>query len=159
MTTQKAQFGTNGQTLTCTLASLANAAARQSIEVDNGTNLYLDALVMLKVKSNAAGTLATGYVAVYAYATVDQGTTRTEAAGATDAGITLTVPPNARLIGIINVVANAVTYVGGPFSVAQAFGGILPERWGIIVQNQSGAALDATEGNHAKLWQGVYQQS
>lgn len=155
----KEKFGTNGQTLTCTLASLANNGARQSTEVDNGTNLFLDVLVMLKVKTGASGTTSTGYVNVYAYATVDQGTTRTESAGATDAAITLTVPPNAILIGRINCVANATTYIGGPFSVASAFGGVLPERWGIIVENKTGGALDSTEGNHAKLYQGVLGQS
>jgi hypothetical protein len=44
-------------------------------------------------------------------------------------------------------------------SVAAAFGGVLPERWGIIVENKTGGALDSTEGNHAKLWQGVLGQS
>jgi hypothetical protein len=155
----KEKFGTNGQTLTCTLASLANNGARQSTEVDNGTNLFLDALVMLKIKTGASGTATTGYVNVYAFATVDQGTTRTENAGASDAAITLTAPPNAILVGRINCVANATTYIGGPMSVAAAFGGVLPERWGIIVENKTGGALDSTESNHAKLWQGVLGQS
>src|SRR5437879_3144295 len=37
-----------------TLASLANAAAQSSAAVDNSTNLYLDVLFQLKVKSNAS---------------------------------------------------------------------------------------------------------
>lgn len=155
----KAKFGTNGQTFTCTLASLSNNSARQSTEVDNSSNLFIDALVMLKVKSAGASTSSTGYVAIYAFASVDGGTTRTEGAGGSDAAITLTVPPNARLLGIVNVVTNSTTYYGGPFSVAAAFGGILPQYWGIIVENKSGASLDSTEGNHAKLWQGVYAQT
>lgn len=152
----KEAFGASGQAFTCTLASLANGSARQSTVVDNTANLYLDALVMLKVKSGASGVSSTGTVNVYAYATVDGGTTYTEGASGSDAAITLTSPPNAILIGVINVVANAVTYVGGPFEVAKAFGGVLPDHWGIIVENKSGAALDATEANHAKLWQGAY---
>jgi hypothetical protein len=63
------------------------------------------------------------------------------------------------LVGTINMVANATTYVSGPMSVANAFGGQLPERWGIVVENRSGAPFDATEGNHAKLWQGVLAQT
>lgn len=152
------KFGTNGQTFTCTMASLANSSARQSTEVDNTSNLFQDALVMLKVKSGASGTTSTGTVNIYAYATVDNGTTRTENAGASDAAITLVAPPNARLIGVVNVVANATTYYGGPFSVAAAFNNILPAKWGIIVENKCGGALDSTENNHAKLWQGVYSQ-
>lgn len=155
----KQKFGTNGQTLTCTMASLANNGARQSNQVDNGTDLFLDVLVMIKVKTGASGVSATGYVNVYAFGTVDQGTTNTENAGASDAAITLTSPPNVRLIGSISCVANATTYIGGPFSVAAAFGGVMPERWGIVIENKTAAALDSTEGSHAKLYQGVYAQA
>jgi hypothetical protein len=155
----KAKFGTSNQAITCTLASLANNGARQSTEVDNSTNLFLDALVFLNIASPAASTSSTGFVNIYAYGTVDGGTNRTENAGATDAAITLTVPPNARLIGVINVVANSVTYKAGPFSVAAAFGGVVPEKWGIIVENKTGGTLNATEGNHFKAYQGVLAQS
>lgn len=151
-------YSASNQSITCTLASLASTSSRASTALDNSSNVYQDALVFLQVKSGASGVSTTGTVAVYAYGTSNGGTTYTENATGTDAGITLTSPPNARLIGIINVVANATTYYGGPFSVASAFGGILPQKWGIIVQNNSGAALDSTEGNHAKFFQGVFSQ-
>jgi hypothetical protein len=138
---------------------LANNGAQQSTAVDNTTNLFLDALVMLKVKTGASGTSANGYANVYAFGTVDDGTTQTENAGATDAAITLTVPPNARLVGAIACVANATTYYGGPMSVAAAFGGVLPAKWGLIVENKTGGALDSTEGSHAKLYQGLLMQA
>lgn len=154
----KTEYGTNGQTFTCTMASLANNGARQSTSVSNTTDLFVDVLVMLKVKTGASGTTSTGVVNVYVFGSVDAGTTHTEGAGTTDAAITLTAPTNARFIGLVNAVANATTYVGGPFSVAAAFNGALPEKWGIIVENKTGGALDATEGNHAKLWQGVKAQ-
>jgi hypothetical protein len=155
----KAKFGSSGQTITCTLASLTNNSARQSTEIDNSTNLFLDALVFLNIASPSASTSTTGFVNVYAYGTVDGGTNRTENAGASDAAITLTVPANARLIGVINVVANSTTYKAGPFSVAAAFGGVLPEKWGIIVENKTGGTLNSTEGNHFKNYQGVLAQS
>lgn len=154
MATILESFGSSGQTLTCTLASLVTNTERQSTPVDNTATLFDDVLVMLKVKSGASGTLATGTVRIYVFGTVDGGTTYTEGAGAADAAITLTSPPNAKIIGTINVVANATTYIGGPFSIAQVLG-CVPAKWGIIVENQSGATLDATEGNFAKLWQGV----
>lgn len=157
-TTFKYLYGSNNQAITCTLASLANSAARASTAIDNTSNLFLDALVELKVKSNASGTSATGSVEIYAYGTSDGGTTYTEGATGTDAGITLTSPTNALLIGIGNVVANATTYNIGPFSVAKPFGGVLPDHWGIIVNNKSGAALDSTEGNHLKIYQGIQTQ-
>ena len=81
---------------------------------------------------------------LYAYGTVDGGTTYTEGATGSDAAITLTSPTNARIIGIINIVANSTTYTGGPFSVAAAFGGTLPQKWGIIVLNSSGGTFDAS---------------
>jgi hypothetical protein len=162
-TTIETKFGTTNQAITCQLApagvGLANNGARQSAAIDNRTNLFLDALVTVKVKSNAAGTSATGYVNVYAYGTTDDGTTYTDGASGSDATFTPTAPPNMRLIGVINVVANATSYTGGPFSVAAAFGGNLPAFWGIVIENKTGAALDATEGNHLKTYQGVQGQT
>lgn len=148
-----------GATLTCTLASLANNGARESTVVSNTTDLALDALLMIVVKSGATGVSATGYVDVWVYGSVNAGTDYTEGATGADAAITPTVPPNLRMLGRINVVANAVTYKGGPWSVAAAFGGVLPEKWGIVIENKSGAALDATEANHKKLYQHVQQES
>jgi hypothetical protein len=154
MASVKSAYGSNNQAITCTLTALANAAQRQSTAVDNTSNDFLDALVFLKLKSHASSTLASGYVNVYAYGTADGGTTYTDGATGTDGAITLTAPPNMRLIGTINIVANSVTYDGGPFSVASAFGGVLPDHWGIVVENLSGAAFDASV---ASAWyQGVF---
>jgi hypothetical protein len=152
------KFGSNNQSITVTLASLANGSARASTAIDNSSNLYFDILVQLKVKSGASAVSSTGTVNVYAVGSADGGTTYAEAATGTDAGITLTSPPNARLIGVINVVANATTYIGPLMSVAEAFGGSIPDHVVIIVENKSGAALDSTEGNHAKFYQGEYAQ-
>ena len=154
----KAKYGTSTQTITITVASLATAGARESTAIDNTTNVFLDALVLVKLKSGAASTAATGYVNVYAYGTADGGSTYSGTATGTDAAITLTVPPNSRLIGVMNMVANATTYKA-IFSVAQAFGGVLPDHWGIIIENQSGGTLDATGGNHSVVYQGVLAQS
>jgi hypothetical protein len=140
---------------TCTLASLTTGSARQSTAIDNSSNLYLDALVQLRIKTGGSGTSASGYVAVYAYASADGGTTYTENAGASDAAITLTVPTNLVLLGVINCVANSVTYKGPVWSVAAAFGGTMPKKWGIVVENQTGGTLSATEGDHLKLYEGV----
>lgn len=144
-------YGTNGQPITVTFTALANNNMRQSAVVDNtpAANLFLGALVALKFKTNAAGTSGTGYVAVYAYGTADGGADYTDGASGADAAFTPTNPPNIRLIGIINAVANSTTYEGGPMAVEPAFGGILPDHWGIIIENQTGAALD---GSVASAW-------
>ena len=146
-TTVKMVYGTSNQAITITLTSLASAGTQGSAAIDNTTNLYLDALVFVKVKTNAAGTSATGYVSIYAYGTADGGTTYSDGVTGTDAAQTLTSPPNLRLVGVCNAVANATTYSCGPFAVSPAFSGILPDHWGIVVQNNTGAALDATVGS------------
>lgn len=159
MATIKPLYGSNGQGITVTLASLSSASARASATIDNTTNLFDDVLVQLIIKSGASGVTSTGVVNVYAAGSVDGGTTFAENATGSDAGITLTVPPNAKLIGQINMVATAHTYYSEPFSVASAFNGVLPQKFVIIVENQSGGAFDATEANHTKQYQGVQYQS
>lgn len=144
-TTLEPKYGTNGQAITCTITSLANNGQRSSLAIDNTTALLRAARVFVKVKTNAAGTSITGAVNVYAYDTADGGTTYGggETGMGTDASVTLTSPPNIVLIGVINAVANATTYVKA-MSVEQAFGGSLPAGWGIVVENKTGAALDAS---------------
>lgn len=150
-------YGSSGQSITCTITSLANAGQRQSTVIDNSTNLYLDALVQVKIKTNAAGTSSTGTVNVYAYGSVDGGTTYGDTVTGTDGSVTLTSPPNLRLVGVINAVANATTYVSPLMSIASAFGGTLPQKWGICVENKTGATLDASVGS--AIFQGIGAQS
>lgn len=157
MSTTKALYGTNNQAITCTITSLANNGQQGSAAIDNTTNLYIDALVQVKVKTNAAGTSSGGYINVWGYGTADGGTDYSDGVTGTNASQTLTVPPNVKLIGTISAVANSTTYVGGPFSVAAAFGGILPDHWGIVVENKTGAALDAAVGS--SWYQGVQTQT
>lgn len=152
----KQKFGSSNQAITCTINSLSNTSARESTAVDNSSNVFEDALVQVIIASASSSTSSTGYVNIYAYGTADGGTTYSANATGSDADATLTSPPNARLIGRISVVANSTTYESHPMSVAAAFGGRLPEKWGIIVENQSGATLSAS-GNSA-FYQGVYSQ-
>lgn len=159
--TQK--LGTAALTLTCSLApggtGLANNGARESTAIDNSSDLFQDVLVQVQIKSGAASTAATGLVNVYAYGTVDPATpVYPDAVTGTDAAITLNSPTQLRLIGQLNVVANATTYKSEPMSVAAAFGGIMPTKWGIVIENKCGGALDTTEANHKKLYQGIYSQ-
>lgn len=149
MASIKTALGTSNQAFTVTLTSLGNAAARESTAIDNSGNLYLAVRIAVKVKANASGTVATGVVNVYVYETADGGTTYTSPATGSNAAVTPTVPTNFRFIGAINVVANAVTYVGHFLYDNPA------EKWGIVVENLSGATLDASVGS---AWhQGIFQ--
>jgi hypothetical protein len=151
--TIKSAYGANGQAITCSFAGITNTSQQQSTVVDNTANLFLDALVQVKVKTNAAGTSATGFVVIYAYGTADGGTDYGDTVTGTDGPVTLTIPPNLKVLGIINAVANASIYVSNPLSVAAAFGGKLPDHWGIVVENQSGATLDGSVGS--SWYQGI----
>ena len=152
MATINQLYGTTNQSITCTITSLGSGSARESTAVVNTANLFMDVKVQVKIKTNAAGTSATGAVNVFAYATADDGTTYSGGATGTDAAYTANKD---QLIfrGSIPAVANATTYVG-LFSLSRAFGyGGIPAKWGIVVDNQSGAALDASVG--AAVYQGI----
>ncbi len=151
------KYGSSGQTITCGIDSLANNALRESTVIDNTTNVFIDVLVAGKAKSGASGVSATGYVNVYAYGTVDGGTLYSGEATGSDAAYSGTTA-NLRWLGRFAMVANATTYNFGPFSVAAAFGGTLPQKWGVVFENKSAATLDTTAANHAVKYQGVYQQ-
>jgi hypothetical protein len=147
------KYGTSNQSITCTLTSLANAAQRQSTVVDNTTNLFTDALVQPIIKTGASGVSATGYIQLYVYGTANGGTNYSY--GATGSDAAFTIPTNAALrpLGRIGVGANATTY-NEVFSVAAAFGGSMPDHWGVIVDNETGAAFDGTTAS--LVYQGVY---
>jgi hypothetical protein len=148
-------YGSTGQSITITLTTLASAAARASTAVDNSTNLFEDALVEVTIVTGSTGTSASGYVNIYAAGSVDGGTTYGDGATGSDAAVTLTVPPNARLIGTLNCVANSTTYKSVPISVAAGFGGFLPQKWVIIISNQTGHALGT---GSSVQYQGVQHQ-
>jgi hypothetical protein len=147
-------FGTNNQTITITIASLGSTSARESTVIDNTSNLFMDVKVQVKVKTNAAGTSATGAVNIFAYATADNGTTYSGGATGSDAAYTNNKDALIYL-GSLPTVANATTYVS-MFNLSRAFGyGGIPAKWGIVLDNQSGAALDATGGSHSAVYQGI----
>ena len=126
---------TNSGAVTITLASLANGSSAVSSAIDNSSNKYVGAVVRVKVKTNAAGTSATGLVTVYLVRSTD---------GGTDYSDNLD-----QLIGTIPTVANATTYARA-FPVEP-----LGTHWKVAVLNSSGAALDSTGGNHEVEFTGV----
>jgi len=152
----KTQYGSPAN-ITITLASLGDDSKRQSAKVSNATDLYLEALVQLKVKtgSSVGGDKA---LFVYAYGTADAAIGYSGEASGSDASYSGTLE-NTRLIGVISTPAAASSYVSDLMSVAEAFGGRLPAEWGIIVHNKTGSALDATESNFEKKYAGVSAQT
>lgn len=156
----KQAFGSS-TAITCTLASLTSSAtaARESTVVDNGTNLYLDVMVAVAVKLQTGTPSSDRAVYVFAYASED-GTNYTDNATGSDAALTMRSPSNLRPLGTINCPdAGGLTYKSGPMSLAKAFDGVVPRKWGVVIRNSTGVTLSATEGDHSKTYTGVYYQT
>ena len=144
-------------TLTITLASLASGAYRQSAVVDNESNLYVDGLLGGKIRLGTSPTV--GNIKIWLYGSWD-GSTYTAGCTGADAAF-IPAGEDAQLLLVSTIVTNTTTghdYEFGPIDVAQAFGFIMPRKWGLVVQNNTGVALDATAGNHVIKFTGVNQQ-
>lgn len=143
-------YGTS-TAITITLASLGDSATvgRQSTVIDNTSNLYDDAEVTVSLTT--AGTMATPFVVyVYIFGSED-GTLYTQddgTIGASDAAYTVNAASNLKGPFIISTPTTAKVYNGVIGSVASFFGGNMPRKWGIVVVNDSGAALSGS-GNSA----------
>jgi hypothetical protein len=142
-------------TLTITNASLATSATAgwQSAGQDNTSNLYLDALVQVKLAAVNTAPSASAAIFLYAFGVADGTTTdygTTGAAAVTGSEGTLTFPnvttlvPVCPLIGIIPYPTQNVAIISPPFSIAAAFNNILPAKYAIGMVNNSGMTLSVT---------------
>ena len=151
---------TIGLATTPLASSSTFVAGRESNEIDNTTNKYMDALVSGKVTVGTTPTANTT-IAVYVWgAETSLGTTAIDVLDGTDSDETLTNTGilNALKLGAtISVPATTsnVTYPVLPFSVAALFSGVLPKYWGLYVAHNTGVALNSTAGNHAFEFVGV----
>lgn len=149
MTTDRIAYAAT-TAVTCTMASLASSATagRSSAAVDNTTNLFDDALLTVIVKTSATALANDKACYIYVYGSEDGTTFNTssaEAAG-TDVAVTLDSPTNLKGPIAISCPAVSTTY-RGIWSVAQIFGGVMPRKWGFVIQNYTGQPLDATVGS------------
>lgn len=151
--------GSFNDVITITFSSVTNNSARECTAISNTTTVDLDALVQAKVKTGASGTSATGYVNIWCYGSADNGTTYPDVVTGSDANITLVVPTNLIWLGSFNCVANATTYKSNLFSIASKFGGVLPSKWGIVLENKTGGTTDTTAGNHVVTFQRIQAQT
>lgn len=141
--------------LTWTLNSLATDSTlligRASTSVDNTADLAIDALVGGQFVSHSVAPTVNKQIEVWCYGSFD-GSAYNSVATGTDAGLTVTANTKTlmRLLTIIPTdAATSFTYTWGPFSVAQAFGGIVPRKWGLWSVQNTGQILNAA-GNLAK---------
>lgn len=153
-TTVSIDYGGGASSLTLGLATgpLASdtnlVAGRESTAVDNTSTKAVDYLVMGKITTGTSPT-ASRQIEVWLYGSSDAGTTYSGGATGSDANLTPQEKTLLRCLIIIptsNVSNQAYTF--GPLSVREAFGGTMPDHWGVFVVHNTGVALNSTGGNH-----------
>jgi hypothetical protein len=125
----------------CDALAASTTVGRSSDVQDNSTNLYQDALLggVIKMANSTPG--ASKSVSIYAYSDVDSTPHYTESVTGSAASFTRADPTNLKLVAVVAVPTQNVNFYFGEVSIAAAFGGILPKKWGICVFNDTGQAL------------------
>lgn len=156
-TSNKISYVASAQ-MTCTLTSLAAGSARESAVVDNTSALDLAAEVSVTFTiASGTPTSSGAFVNVYVSATED-GTnwpiiqTSTGATYQTGGGDSSVGAFNAanplRLIATIPVATATSsaerTLRSLPIPIEPAFGGVLPRKWSIFIENQTGVAFSTS---------------
>ena len=146
--------------ITMDLANLASSgtfvAGRESNQIDNTTNKYLDALVSGTISVGTTPTANTT-IAVYVWgADTSLATTALDVLDGTDSAETLTntgILGNLRLLAALSVIATTsdVAYLLLPTSVAAQFGGVMPKFWGLYVAHNCVSNLRNTAVNTNSL--------
>ena len=156
-TTNTLNLGTACNSLANSITSVAQSDA---ITTSTTTNVA-DTLVQIALAVGASSPNQNTNIYIYAFGSID-GTYLPGAAASTEvisntaSVVTLSAnSTNIKLLGAIYCHTASTTFTSEPMSIAAAFGGIVPKKWGIIVQNQTGVALSAT-GHSAKYTEVSY---
>lgn len=139
-------------TFAVTAANIASSvtAGWASAAQDNTTLLDLDSLIEVEFGSVASPPAGSKAIFFYAYGCADASNCNfTSTGGATPSGSEATITfPNITttpvvmpLIATCPYVVTTLAFNCGPFTVAKAFGNILPPKWGIAMINDSGMTL------------------
>lgn len=142
--------------ITWTLNSLASSATagRESTVVDNTSDLFEDALVTIVIDyPNSAPANDLGlYIFAYGY----DGTDYDGYATGTDAAYTFdditANGQNLKQVGFMTMIQNKIQKA--TFAIAPAFGGVLPNKWGLVGLNYSGQTFDSS--GCTAYYRGVY---
>lgn len=156
MATQTINYSSNN-TITMDLANLASSstwvAGRESNEIDNTSNKYVDCLVEGSVSVGTTPTINT-VINVFVWgADVAPSTTPIDVIDGVDSAETITntgvLYSMFRLGTAINVLQNTsdIAYPVAPFSIAQLFGGVVPKYWGLFVAHNTAVNLRNTSVN------------
>lgn len=145
--------------ITLTATSITNGSYRQSTVVDNSSNKYMDVLLGGSIQAGTTPT-AGGTLEIWAYGERDDGggtSQYTAGCSGSDSAYTADGEED-ELFPVYAVTVDATSdqdYEWGPVSLAQAFGGILPRKWGLVLKNSSGATTNATGTNNEFRYTGI----
>ena len=149
MATATTNYSGTGTAITMDLANLGSSstwvAGRESSQIDNTTNLYLDALVSGRISVGTTPTASTQILVFVWGSDVSLATTAIDVLDGTDSAETLTntgIRDGLRIGASILVQATTsdIAYELQPFSVASLFGH-MPRFWGLFVAHNTGVAL------------------
>jgi len=150
MTTLTVNYGSNTG-ITMDLANLGSSATfvagRESSQIDNTTNKFVDCLVSGQVSVGSTAPTINTNINVYVWgADTSLATTPLDVLDGVDSAETLAnigIRDALRLGASINVPVNTTdfAYIVLPFSVAQLFGGVMPKFWGLFVTHNTGQNL------------------
>jgi hypothetical protein len=128
-------------------------AGRESSEIDNTTNKYMDAVVTCDGITGHASTAPTvgQYIGLWVWgADTSLGTTAIDVLDGTDSAETLghvSVLNSLRFAAgpAVTVATAGLKYYIMPFSVASLFGGVMPKFWGLYLAHNHTGALAASQ--------------
>lgn len=133
-------------------ASSTFVAGRESSEIDNTSNKFLDAIVNVKGITAGSSTPTVGQmIQLYCWgADTSLGTTAIDVLDGTDSAETLShvsVLNSLRLVAApsVTVATGSLAYFIQPFSVASLFGGVMPKFWGLFLSHNHAGALAAAQ--------------
>ena len=134
---------------------------RCSAEIDNTSNLYQDVTIQGLITVGTTPTVNTQILCYVWGSYVSTVTTALDVIVGTDADKTITSAGVAagflKLAGVGTVdstTSNRGYYLGCQ-SVAQLFGGNMPQFWGLFITHNTGVALNSTAGNHVWKYTGI----
>jgi hypothetical protein len=155
MATSTVNYSSN-TAITMDLANLASSTTflggRESTQIDNTTNKYMDALVSGFVSVGTTPTV-NRTIAIYVWGSdTSLATTPIDVLDGTDSAETLS---NAGVLAALRLGATVTVPVATsdfaypvlPFSVASRFGGVMPKFWGLYVSHDTAVNLRNTAVN------------